>query len=60
MPGVARGMELERGGLANGWGALFGTGGQNQRAFSCLSQWQEGRAVALLPVEGAAGRYRPL
>jgi branched-chain amino acid transport system substrate-binding protein len=60
MLGVARGMQLGRGGLANGWGALFGTGGQNQRAFSCLSQWQNGRAVALLPPEGAAGRYRPL
>ncbi len=58
--GVARGMELERGGLANGWGALFGAGGQNLRAFSCLSQWQNGQAVALLPAEGASGRYRPL
>jgi len=58
--GVARGMQLDRGGLANGWGALFGTGGQNERAFSCLSQWQNGQAVALLPAAGAAGRYRPL
>jgi hypothetical protein len=58
--GVARGMQLDRGGLANGWGALFGTGGQNERAFSCLSQWQKGQAVALLPAAGAAGRYRPL
>jgi branched-chain amino acid transport system substrate-binding protein len=57
---VARGLQLECGDLANGWGALFGAGGQNQRAFSCLSQWQNGRAVALLPAAGAAGRYRPL
>ena len=55
--GVARSMALARGDLANGWGALFGNGGQNLRAFSCLSQWQNGRAVALLPAEGAAGRY---
>ena len=58
--GIARSMRLERGGLANGWGAQFGTGGQNLRAFSCLSQWQDGQAVALLPSDGAAGRYRPL
>jgi branched-chain amino acid transport system substrate-binding protein len=57
--GVARSMELARGDLANGWGALFGAGGQNLRSFSCLSQWQSGRAVALLPAEGAAGRYLP-
>jgi branched-chain amino acid transport system substrate-binding protein len=55
--GVARGMQLERGDLANGWGARFGAGGQNLRAFSCLSQWQQGKAVALLPLDGAAGRY---
>jgi branched-chain amino acid transport system substrate-binding protein len=58
--GVARGMLLDRGDLANGWGAQFGSGGQNLRAFSCLSQWQNGQAVALLPREGAAGRYRRL
>jgi branched-chain amino acid transport system substrate-binding protein len=58
--GIARSMQLDRGGLANGWGAQFGTGGQNLRAFSCLSQWQDGRVVALLPSDGAAGRYRPL
>ncbi len=57
---VARSLQLDRGDLANGWGAQFGTGGQNLRAFSCLSQWQNGRAVALLPAEGAAGRYRPI
>jgi branched-chain amino acid transport system substrate-binding protein len=57
---VARGMQLGRGVLANGWGAQFGPAGQNQRAFSCLSQWQNGRVVALLPEAGAAGRYRPL
>ena len=57
--GVARSMAVGRGGLANGWGALFGTGGQNLRAFSCLSQWQNGRAVALLPAAGAAGHYQP-
>jgi ABC-type branched-subunit amino acid transport system substrate-binding protein len=57
---VARGMKLDRGDLANGWGAEFGVGGQNLRAFSCLSQWQSGQPVALLPAEGAAGRYRPL
>jgi branched-chain amino acid transport system substrate-binding protein len=58
--GIARSMQLDRGGLSNGWGAQFGTGGQNLRAFSCLSQWQDGRVVALLPSDGAAGRYRPL
>lgn len=57
--GVARSMQVGRGGLANGWGALFGAGGQNLRAFSCLSQWQNGHAVALLPTPGAAGQYRP-
>jgi branched-chain amino acid transport system substrate-binding protein len=57
--GVARSMQLAAGGLANGWGALFGTGGQNLRAFSCLSQWQNGQAVALLPEAGAIGRYQP-
>jgi ABC-type branched-subunit amino acid transport system substrate-binding protein len=57
--GVARSMQLAAGGLANGWGALFGTGGQNLRAFSCLSQWQNGQAVALLPDAGAIGRYQP-
>ena len=58
--GAARGMRLQRGALANGWGAEFGAGGQNLRAFSSLAQWQDGQAVALLPAEGAAGRYRPL
>jgi branched-chain amino acid transport system substrate-binding protein len=58
--GVARGMQLDRGDLANGWGAQFGASGQNLRAFSCLSQWQNGQAVALLPLAGAAGRYQPL
>jgi branched-chain amino acid transport system substrate-binding protein len=58
--GVARSLQLGRGDLANGWGAQFGPAGQNLRSFSCLSQWQQGRAVALLPAEGAAGRYRPL
>jgi branched-chain amino acid transport system substrate-binding protein len=57
---VARGMQLGQGDLANGWGAQFGPGGQNLRAFSCLSQWQDGRAVALLPEAGASGRYSPL
>ena len=57
---VARSMRLDRGDLANGWGAQFGAGGQNLRAFSCLSQWQNGQAVALLPRDGAAGRYRRL
>jgi branched-chain amino acid transport system substrate-binding protein len=57
---VARSMSLDRGDLANGWGALFGAGGQNLRAFSALSQWQNGEAVTLLPAEGAAGRYRRL
>ena len=57
---VARSMRLDRGDLANGWGALFGAGGQNLRAFSALSQWQNGEAVTLLPAEGAAGRYRRL
>ena len=57
---TARSLQLDRGGLANGWGALFGPSGQNLRAFSCLSQWQSGSAVALLPSEGAAGRYRPI
>ncbi|MBW4022142.1 MAG: ABC transporter substrate-binding protein [Proteobacteria bacterium] len=56
--GVARSMALAQGGLANGWGALFGAGGQNLRAFCCLSQWQGGEAVALLPAAGAAGHYR--
>ncbi len=56
---VARGMKLATGELANGWGALFGDGGQNLRAFSCLTQWQKGRAVALLPIAGAAGHYQP-
>jgi branched-chain amino acid transport system substrate-binding protein len=56
--GVARGMQLARGDLANGWGAQFGAGGQNTRAFSCLSQWQGGQAVPLLPLEAASGRYR--
>jgi branched-chain amino acid transport system substrate-binding protein len=60
MLGVARGLQLEPGDLANGWGAQFGAGGQNLRAFSCLSQWQNGQAVALLPAAGASGRYRPL
>ena len=55
---TAHGLQLERGDLANGWGARFGAGGQNTRAFSSLSQWQNGRAVALLPSDGAAGRYR--
>ncbi len=58
--GVARGLTLARGGLANGWGAQFGPGGQNQGAFSCLSQWQNGQAVTLLPAEGAAGYYKRL
>jgi branched-chain amino acid transport system substrate-binding protein len=58
--GVARSLQLGRGDLANGWGAQFGPAGQNLRSFSCLSQWQQGRAVALLPAEGAAGRYRAL
>ncbi len=57
---VARGVQLGRGDLANGWGAQFGAGGQNLQAFSCLSQWQDGRAVTLLPQAGASGRYRPL
>jgi branched-chain amino acid transport system substrate-binding protein len=43
--GVARSLELAQGGLANGWGALFGAGGQNLRAFSCVSQWQNGKLV---------------
>jgi branched-chain amino acid transport system substrate-binding protein len=57
--GVARSIALARGTLANGWGVLFGAGGQNQRAFSCLSQWQNGKAIALLPQTGATGQYRP-
>lgn len=55
---VIRGINLARGSLANGWGAQFGQDGQNLRAFSCLSQWQKGRQVALLPKEGAAGALR--
>lgn len=55
---VIRGIALARGSLANGWGALFGQDGQNVRAFSCLSQWQKGKQVALLPKEGAAGALR--
>lgn len=56
--GVVRSLSLARGALANGWGALFGTDGQNLRAFPCLSQWQGGRPVALLPKDGAAGGFR--
>ncbi|HTI03392.1 MAG TPA: ABC transporter substrate-binding protein [Acidisoma sp.] len=55
---VVRGIALARGSLANGWGALFGQDGQNLRAFSCLSQWQKGKQVALLPKDGAAGAFR--
>jgi branched-chain amino acid transport system substrate-binding protein len=51
-------ITLARGSLANGWGALFGQDGQNLRAFSCLSQWQKGQQVALLPKDGAAGALR--
>ncbi|GAB0117348.1 ABC transporter substrate-binding protein [Acidisoma sp. 7E03] len=56
--GVVRSLSLQNGALANGWGALFGPDGQNLRAFPCLSQWQKGRPVALLPKEGAASRFR--
>jgi branched-chain amino acid transport system substrate-binding protein len=55
---VVRSLNLAQGTLANGWGALFGPGGQNLRAFSCLSQWQNDKLVALLPKEGAAGQFR--
>lgn len=55
---MIRGIALARGSLANGWGAQFGQDGQNLRAFSCLSQWQQGKQVALLPKEGAAGALR--
>lgn len=55
---VVRGITLARGTLANGWGAMFGQDGQNLRAFSCLSQWQKGQQVALLPKDGAAGALR--
>jgi branched-chain amino acid transport system substrate-binding protein len=49
--------DLPLGALANGWGAAFGTGGQNTRAFACASQWQGGGPVALLPEATAAGRF---
>ncbi|MCB8873956.1 ABC transporter substrate-binding protein [Acidisoma silvae] len=55
---VVQGLGLAEGTLANGWGALFGPGGQNLRAFTSLAQWQNGRLVSLLPKDGASGRFR--
>jgi len=55
---VVQGLGLAQGTLANGWGALFGPGGQNLRAFTSLAQWQGGRLVSLLPTDGASGRFR--
>jgi len=54
---VVRSLEVKPGGMANGWGALFGLGGENTRAFACALQWQKGQAVALLPKAVVAGRY---
>lgn len=51
-------LGLPQGSLANGWGASFGPGGQNLRAFTSLAQWQNGRLVSLLPKDGASGRFR--
>jgi branched-chain amino acid transport system substrate-binding protein len=56
---VVRKLNLPEGTLADGWGAVFGTGGQNTRAFACASQWQGGTPVALLPRGAAAGTYSP-
>ncbi|MCB8879050.1 ABC transporter substrate-binding protein [Acidisoma cellulosilytica] len=55
---TVQGLGLAQGTLANGWGALFGAGGQNLRAFTALTQWQDGRLVSLLPKDGASGRFR--
>ena len=55
---VVQALSLAQGTLANGWGALFGPGGQNLRAFTSLGQWQNGRLVSLLPQAGASGRFR--
>lgn len=54
---AVRKLDLPEGTLADGWGAVFGTGGQNTRAFACASQWQGVAPVALLPRGAAAGTY---
>jgi branched-chain amino acid transport system substrate-binding protein len=54
---VVRSLGVKEGGMVNGWGALFGLGGENTRAFACVLQWQNGESVALLPKAAAAGSY---
>jgi branched-chain amino acid transport system substrate-binding protein len=56
---VVRALDLAQGGLANGWGGVFGMGGENTRAFACALQWQNGVAIPLLPRAAAAGQYLP-
>ncbi|MCL5047005.1 MAG: ABC transporter substrate-binding protein, partial [Actinobacteria bacterium] len=47
-------LDYPLGSLANGWGVKFngpetGNGGQNQRAFSVVMQWQNGKLVTVWP-----------
>jgi len=46
---VARSLQLERGDLANGWGAQFGAGGQNLRAFPVFRNGRMGKPWRCCP-----------
>lgn len=46
-------LDLEEGTLANGWGFRLNDRGQNLRAAPVLSQWRQGRPVAVWPPAAA-------
>jgi branched-chain amino acid transport system substrate-binding protein len=46
-------IDVPAGELPTGWGVKFTEGGQNERAFSTVQQWQNGKLTVVYPAEFA-------
>jgi branched-chain amino acid transport system substrate-binding protein len=55
---AAKGVDLQMGETATGYGIQFGANNQNERAFMMGMQWQDGKLVTVYPEAAAVAEMR--